>query len=144
VKGAIHPDPLTVIGLYVEAINRNDWESLRRLLHPDFRRYSTAAGASGEENVAAFLQFLQDEHKTYPDAREEVLDLFSNGQKVGARHLFTGTQLGPLGRHAPTGKKVRSVYIALYQVENGQITGAWAEWDNLADLRQLGLAPGVA
>jgi len=113
-------------------------------LHPDFRRRSAAAGAAGEENVAEFLQFLQDEHKTYPDAREELLDLFSSGQKVAARHLFTGTQLGPLGLHPPSGKKVRSVYIALYQVENGHITAAWAEWDNLADLRQLGLAPGPA
>jgi len=134
-------DPIAVIGLYVEAINRNDWASLRQLLHPDFQRHSAAAGAAGEENVADFLKFLQDEHKTYPDAREELLDLFSSGHKVAARHLFTGTQLGALGLHPPSGKKVRSIYIALYHVENGRITRAWAEWDNLADLRQLGLAP---
>ena len=137
-------DPIAVIGLYVEAINRNDWASLRQLLHPDFQRHSAAAGAAGEENVAEFLQFLQNEHKTFPDAREELLDVFSSGHKVAARHLFAGTQLGAFGRHPPSGKKVRSVYIALYQVDNGRITRAWVEWDNLSDLCQLGLAPGPA
>lgn len=68
--------------------------------------------------------------------------MFSDGTKVAARHSFTGTQLGPLGDHPPNGNRVRSVYIALYQVEDGRIREAWAEWDNLADLHQLGHVSG--
>ena len=137
-------DPITVVRQLVEAINRSDWATLRSLLHPAFRRHSMAAGAAGEENAAEFLRFLQGEHHTFPDAREEILDLFSDGAKVAARHLFTGTQLGPLSAYPPTGNRVQSVYIALYHVENGYIKEVWAEWDNLADLRQLGHAPGDA
>jgi predicted ester cyclase len=137
-------DPITVVRRLVEAINSSDWATLRALLHPAFRRYSMAAGGSGEENAAEFVRFLQGERHTFPDAREEILDVFSDGAKVGARHLFTGTQLGPLGGHPPSGNRVQSVYIALYQVENGCIKEVWAEWDNLADLRQLGHAPGCA
>ena len=118
--------------------------AVRLLLHAEFRRYSTAAGGSGEESAADFVRFLQSERHTFPDAREEILDVFSGGAKVAARHLFTGTQLGPLGDYPPNGQRVRSVYIALYQVENGRIKEAWAEWDNLADLRQLGHPPGCA
>ena len=40
--------------------------------------------------------------------------------------------------HAPTGRRVESVYLALYTVQHGRIAACWAEWDNLADLRQLG------
>lgn len=137
-------DPLAVIGLYIDALNRNDWASLRELLHPKFKRHSAAAGAAGEEDVGQFLRFLQSEHTSYPDAREELLDCFATGHKVAARHLFTGTHLGPLGKHPPTGRRLQSVYIALYHVENGRITEAWAEWDNMTDLRQLGLAYGPA
>ena len=36
------------------------------------------------------------------------------------------------------------MYIATYDVENGRIAEAWAEWDNLADLMQLGYTPGFA
>jgi predicted ester cyclase len=133
-------DPITVVRRLVDAINRGDWAALRLLLHPAFRRHSMAAGGSGEENGADFVRFLQSEHHTYPDAREEILDVFSDGAKVAARHSFTGTQLGPLGVHPPNGNRVQSVYIALYQVENGCIKEIWAEWDNLTDLRQLGHA----
>ena len=103
-----------------------------------------AAGGSGKENVADFIQFLENEHRAYPNAHEELLDIFTDGSRVTARHLFTGTQLGPLGTYPPTGADVRSVYIALYTVEGGQITESWAEWDNLTDLKQLGHVPRSA
>jgi predicted ester cyclase len=135
-------DPITVVRQLVDAINRADWAALRALLHPGFRRHSMAAGGSGVENAADFELFLRRERATYPDALEEILGVFSDGTKVAARHLFTGTQLGPLGDHPPNGNRVRSVYIALYQVEDGRIREAWAEWDNLADLHQLGHVSG--
>jgi predicted ester cyclase len=140
----LNVDPIIVVRRLVDAINRADWVALRSLLHPEFRRHSMAAGGSGEENAADFERFLRREHDTYPDAREEILDAFTDGTKVAARHLFTATQLGPLGDHPPTGKRVRSAYIALYHVEHGRIKEAWAEWDNLADLRQLGHVSGGA
>lgn len=137
-------DPITVVRRLVEAINRGDWAALRELLHPAFRRHSTAAGSTGAEDATAFVRFLQKEHKAYPDAHEDILDIFCSGSKVAARHSFSGTQLGPLDACAPTGKRVQSVYIAIYRVENDCIAEAWAEWDNLADLRQLGHTPGPA
>jgi predicted ester cyclase len=140
----LNVDPITVVQQLVVAINRGDWAAVRLLLHAEFRRYSLAAGGSGEESAADFVEFLQNERRSFPDAREEILDLFAAGDKVAARHLFAGTLLGPLGAHRPNGNKVQSVYIALYRVENGHIKEAWAEWDNLADLRQLGLAPDGA
>lgn len=137
-------DPAAVVRALIAAINRRDWAAVRALLQPGFRRYSAAAGGAGVEDADAFLRFLKGERDTYPDAHEEILDLFCSGQKVAARHSFAGTQLGPLKALAPTGRWVQSVYIALYQVENGRIAGCWAEWDNLADLKQLGHVPGAA
>jgi predicted ester cyclase len=131
-------DPTTAVRLLVEAINRKDWNALHALLDPGFQRHSMAAGGSGVETASQFVGFLKEEHETYPDAHEELLDVFSSGTKVAARHLFTGTQLGALGSYLPTGRRVRSVYIALYRVEDGSIMESWAEWDPAADIRQLG------
>ncbi len=131
-------DPISVVRQFVEAINRNDWTALERLLHPAFQRHSLAAGEPGVENATELVRFLKREHEAFPDAHEELLDVFACGAKVAARHLFTGTQRGPLGPYPPSGGQVRSVYIALYEVENGRIRESWAEWDNLSDLRQLG------
>ena len=131
-------DAAAVVRQLIAAINRCDWAAVKSLLHPDFRRHSAAAGSGGVEDAAAFVQFLQDERRAYPDAHEEILDLFGDGHRVAARHGFSGTQRGPLGAHAPTGRRVESVYLALYTVQQGRIAACWAEWDNLADLRQLG------
>jgi predicted ester cyclase len=136
-------DPVGVVRSLIECINDSDWAGVRTLLHVHFRRHSLAAGGSGEESAEDFVRFLQAEHAAYPDAREVLLEAFASGTQVAARHQFTGTQLGPLGAYPPTGRTVRSTYIAIYRIENGQILEAWAEWDNLADLRQLGHLPNA-
>jgi predicted ester cyclase len=137
-------DPIAVVRQYVDALNHHDWRAVESLLHPTFRRYSAAAGESGEESADEFLTFLRNEHETFPDAREELLDIFACGSKVAARHLFTGTQRGSLGRFPPTGHRLQSVYLALYEIADGLIGRSWAEWDNLSDLRRLGLASDFA
>jgi predicted ester cyclase len=134
-------DSIGVVRRLVDAINRHDWRAVEGLLDPTFRRHSLAAGDAGTENAADFLRFLEREHVTFPDAREELLEIFADGTKVAALHRFTGTQHGQLGSHPPSGKRVRSVYIALYHIEHGRIRESWAEWDNLSELRQLGHIP---
>lgn len=131
--------PIATVRELVATINRHDWLALGRLLHPDFRRHSAAASESGLETAAEFVDFLKREHDTYPDAQEEILDIFADGSRVAARHAFSGTQLGPFGKLPATGRRVQSVYICLYRVDEGLIAESWAEWDNATDLRQLGL-----
>jgi predicted ester cyclase len=134
-------DSIDVVRRLVDAINRHDWRGVEGLLHPAFRRHSLAAGKPGTENAAGFLRFLEQEHETFPDATEQLLEVFADGAKVAALHRFTGTQHGRLGSYPPSGKRVQSVYIALYHVEDGGIRESWAEWDNLSELRQLGHLP---
>jgi len=43
-----------------------------------------------------------------------------------------------MGSYPSTGKVMNAEYIAIYRVWNGQVIEAWAEWDNLAGLKQLG------
>jgi predicted ester cyclase len=127
---------------FVDAINRHDWQALESLLAPTFSRHSIAAGDAQIQSPAALVALLEREYATFPDAHEVLLDAFSDGRMVAARHRFRGTHLGPLGPHAATGRVMQSDYIALYRLEGGRIAEAWAEWDNLAGLKQLGLMPG--
>lgn len=128
----------SLVRALVDAINAQDWPRVLRLLTPDFTRHSTAAGGPGVRSATDLVAFLQAEFVAFPDATETLLDLVAEGDKVAARHQFRGTQLGPLGTFAPTGRVLQSTYIAIYRVENRRIAEAWAEWDNLAGLRQLG------
>src|SRR5690606_22642652 len=44
------------------------------------------------------------------------------------------------GAFPPSGRLLEATYLAIYRIEDGRIAEAWAEWDNLAGLRQLGHA----
>ncbi len=43
-----------------------------------------------------------------------------------------------MGPFPPSGKVLSSNYLAIYRIEYDRIAEAWAEWDNLAALKQLG------
>ena len=129
---------------FVDAVNAQDWDALDGLVSPDFVRHSDAAGEPGVRSRDDLKWFLRNEYLTFPDARETVEDLVAEGDRVAARHLLAGTQTGPFGDHAPTGRPVRIGYLAVYRLEAGRLVEAWAEWDNLAAFAQMGLAPGGA
>jgi steroid delta-isomerase-like uncharacterized protein len=131
-------DPKRTIQALVDAINCQDWARLDALVAPDFVRHSIAAGEPAVRSRADLVGVLRREYETFPDAQEAILDIFAEGEKVAVRHHFRGTQHGAMGSYLPTGKAMRAEYITIYRVRNGQILEAWAEWDNLASLRQLG------
>lgn len=123
---------------FVEAINAQDWALLREFVVAGFARHSTAGGEPGIRSREELIEFLRGEYATFPDATEWLEDLVAEGDKVAARHRFRGTQTGPLGAHPPSGRVLEATYLAIYRIEGGCIAEAWAEWDNLAGLRQLG------
>ena len=133
-----------IVLAFVDAVNAQDWDALDRLVVPEFVRHSDAAGEPGVRSRDDLKWFLRNEYLTFPDARETVEDLVAEGDRVAARHLLAGTQTGPFGDHAPTGRPVRVRYLAVYRLEAGRLVEAWAEWDNLAAFAQMGLAPGGA
>jgi steroid delta-isomerase-like uncharacterized protein len=131
-------DPKQTILAFVDAIKGQDWAWLDALVAPDFVRHSIAAGEPAVRSRADLVGFLRREYETFPDAREAILDIFAEDEKVAVRRHFRGTQHGAMGSYLPTGKTLNAEYITIYRVRNGQILEAWAEWDNLAGLRQLG------
>jgi steroid delta-isomerase-like uncharacterized protein len=127
-----------LIRAFVEAINAQDWDALRARLAPDFIRHSLAAGEPGVRSAEALIRFLQAELETFPDAQESLEALVAEGEWVAARHRFRGTQQGPMGAFPPSGRRLDAPYLAFYRIERGRIAEAWAEWDRLAGLQQLG------
>ena len=131
-------DPKQTVQAFVHAINSQDWTRLDSLVATDFVRHSIAAGDPPVRSRSDLVMYLRREFEIFPDAQETILDLFAEGEKVAARQQFSGTQCGAMGSYLPAGKIMNAEYIAIYRVRNDQIVEAWAEWDNLAGLRQLG------
>lgn len=129
-----------LVRTFVDAVNSKDWRKLEELVSPSFCRHSYAAGKPGIINRDQLIDFLRSEASSFPDGREELLDLVAEQDKVAARHVFSGTQAGPLGGFPASGNRMVVEYIAIYRIERGVLAEAWVEWDNLAGLRQLGHA----
>jgi predicted ester cyclase len=138
---ADHMGSKAIVQAFVDAVNNQDWQAIETLVAANFARHSSAAGEIGVHSRLDLITFLRAEYITFPDANEEIVDILGEGDKVAVRMRFRGTQAGILGTYPPTGKTVDSEYLAIYRIEGGLIVEAWAEWDNLASLKQLGLLP---
>ena len=138
---ADHLGSKAIVQAFVDAVNNQDWQAIETLVAANFARHSSAAGEIGVHSRLDLITFLHAEYITFPDANEQVVDILGEGDKVAVRMRFRGTQTGILGTYPPTGKTVDSEYLAIYRIEGGLIVEAWAEWDNLASLKQLGLLP---
>jgi steroid delta-isomerase-like uncharacterized protein len=132
-----------IVQAFVDAVNNQDWQAIETLVAESFARHSFAAGETGVHSRMDLINFLRAEYNTFPDANEQIVDILGEGDKVAVRMRFSGTQAGILGTFPPTGKPVNSEYLAIYRMEGGLIVEAWAEWDNLTTLKQLGLLPSA-
>lgn len=128
-----------VVRRFADAINDRDWSALERLIAPCFVRHSSAAPAVGSREE--LVRYLREEFEIFPDGCETIEDILAEGDKVSVRHRFRGTQERPMGPYPASGKVMRADYLAIYRLEDGLIVEAWAEWDNLSGLVQLGHHP---
>lgn len=131
-----------IVRAFVEALNARDLPRLDGIVAPGFVRHSLAAGHPHVQSREDLKTYIRRELITFPDAREVLEDLVAEGDRVAARHRFSGTQLGPLGRYPPSGRRMTATYLAIYRLEGDRIAEAWAEWDNLSGLTQLGHVGG--
>jgi steroid delta-isomerase-like uncharacterized protein len=127
-----------IVRRFVEALNAQEWDRLDELVADDFQRFSASAGSPAVRSRDDLKKYFQSELETFPDARETIEDILAEGDRVAVRHHFRGTQKGALGPYPPSGRVLEADYLAIYRLAGGKITEAWAEWDNLSGLVQLG------
>jgi steroid delta-isomerase-like uncharacterized protein len=77
------------------------------------------------------------------EARWEVQELFSAGDRVVARWVGNGTHSGELMGIAPTGKSLSVDAISIFRVADGKLTEEWTVWDTLGLLQQIGAVPSA-
>jgi len=123
---------------FVEAVNRQDWRRFDELVAPEFIRHSSTFGQSNVNNRETLREYLMAEFKTFPDARESINFLVAEGDKVTVHSHCLATQQGPMGSLPASGRVLSADFISIYRIPDGRIVEAWAEWDALAGLIQLG------
>lgn len=134
-------DALTLQRAMLAAARRGDMRALRDTLHPDYAYMPSdgveqpgpdAGVAVAELYTTAFPDVVLEEVRSWTPAPDVAITEFR----------FTGTHTGPLGDIPPTGRRATGMVCNIVEVRDGLIWREHEYFDELALLRQLGLAPG--
>lgn len=129
---------------FVAALNAHRFELLDELLTPNFVRHCQATPGVEVHSLAGFKDFQRQNAVAFPDSRQTLIHVVAEGNLVAAWGTYEGTQKGPMGPFAASGKKMQVDFAAVFRVENCRLAELWVTWDNLAVLAQLGHLPAGA
>ena len=122
---------------YVEAFNREDYETLRQLFTPDALVY----GVLGWGEIEKAIPIWKEIHAAFA-LRLQVEALASEGDTVAARYTERGTSVGEFRGQAPTGKSFEVVAMEWFIIKDGLIHRRWGARDSASQFRQMGLSLG--
>ena len=96
---------------------------------------------TGTEGLKQFVQIYRG---AFPDVRITINDQIAEGDKVVTRWTATGTHKGQLMGIAPTNKHATVTGVDIDRYQDGKVVEAWASYDMLGLLQQLGIVPSLA
>jgi predicted ester cyclase len=95
----------------------------------------------GLRGPGKFQQMFGLWQTAFPDWRMTIEELVSEGDIVVTRRTSTGTHLGPLFGHQPTGRRIEIEGTDVHQVVGGLVVESWIADDAPRILLQLGIIP---
>lgn len=114
-----------------------DEEAARTYIAPDFIDHEASDGvAGGPEGYLSTARYMRS---AFSEARWQVDDFISEGDKFACRVTFSGKHTGEFMGIQPTGREVSVQHLHFYRVADGQAQEHWGARDELTLLRQLGV-----
>jgi predicted ester cyclase len=127
---------------FVSAFNAHDETALKSLHADDIKFDAPGFKATNAKDATAYATTWL---KAFPDGKMKIRSQILTGPWVVQEIQMEGTHTAPLesptGTIAPTYKKVVGYGVQLLRVENGKIAEARIYFDQLDQMRQLGLIP---
>jgi predicted ester cyclase len=133
-----------IIQSVYEAFNDNDIDRAVLSVSDEFELTDMATGRvyRGPEG---FRQWLQSWKEFMPDARAEVTNGVAVGDWVATEHVgrgtHTGTLMTPMGKTAPTGRKIELKFAEVCLMRRSRMVRMRTYWDAASLLGQVGLLP---
>ena len=124
---------------FEEVWNKSQINAIDRLLADD----AVAHGLFDEHGQelrgpAGFKPFFLQFTKAFPDIHVEVADTISEGDKIAARCVVTGTHKGDMLGVSASNRPIEFTGIAIIRVKDGRIVEAWNNFDFQALSKQIG------
>jgi steroid delta-isomerase-like uncharacterized protein len=122
-----------------EAFENGDIKVAAELVTADFVDHAAPAGTptgpAAIERVVAFL------HAGLDDIRYEIHQILADDDLVAFRCTMSATHARPFLGHPPTGRRFHVQHHHLFRFHDGRIAEHWANRDDQAMFRQLGIQP---
>jgi predicted ester cyclase len=127
------------IAMFDELWNKRNPNIAYEILGTNFFTY--ASNQVLRQGPAGMVGFVNAWVAAFPDLHL-TLDLFAvEGELVGCRQIFRGTQLGELYGAPASGKQITIISAGADRIVDGKIIGGWGEVDQLGVFQQIGMLP---
>ena len=127
--------------LFFEACDTGKgWASCKEYCYPD-ATFSSQTGVLAEINtVEGYCEWMKNLLTPVPDGHYELRFFAADESRktVAAYAVFHGTQTGPGGPVAPTGKSIAADYVYAMEFEGNRIQHVTKIWNDTVSLQQLG------
>jgi predicted ester cyclase len=121
-----------------QGFNQGNYAALDALLPEHILEHQAGLHAD-REGFKRDIEFLR---RGFPDFHLTIEEMIVEGDRVWARSIARGTNLGPF-MGPPTGKPVEVTVFDVCRVQNGQIVEHWGVPDRFTLLQQIGRLPGA-
>ena len=116
---------------YIDCLNRQDWDNLRRYVGSDVRHNGRELGLDG------YQAMLVGDFQAIPDLRFNIEILVCEPPMIASRLMFDCTPVGTLFGLPVNGTRVRFSENVFYEIERGRIRSVWSVIDKAAVAAQL-------
>jgi len=124
-----------LLRLIEEGFNNGELGVVDELVAPGMKEHQRG-NPDGPEGTKEVIETLRT---WFPDFAMTAQDITVDGDKVWARFVARGTNLGSFMGHPPTSRKVQVDVIDVVRVKDGKVVEHWGVPDQLGVMIQLGL-----
>ena len=118
------------------------WEGCKAYCQPNATFSAQAGALAGINTLEGYSDWMKGLLTPLPDGHYELRFFAADEARnsVAAYAVFHGTQTGPGGPGAPTGKTIAADYVYAMQFEGDHIRHMTKIWNDTISLQQLGWA----
>lgn len=128
---------------FIEAFNTNDWETVRKVVAPDYVYHHPIGGtvqAGPEGMVAAWSSFKS----SLPDSWHPIPIMITDREYLAVLLPTYGNFTGEPYHNIPSnGKWLEYGMVNIVRFEDGLIAENWLGMDPLVEMQQMGVAPSI-
>ena len=134
-SNTIEENKQVVIRFNKEFLEQGNTDILKEIVDEHFTNHTIPSNFPND--VTGLIQFAKILHKGFPDLKVEIDQQVGENDLVSSLKTITGTHLGEIMGHQPTGKKVKMTVIDMVRIKDGKYIDHWAKNDVMEIIQKL-------